>query len=71
MNPLHWKREHQAALICAAALGFLIGMMFGLFYLNPPPRYPLVEAAAPSLVGGFYLPLGYLLLLLFGLPWEA
>ena len=36
MNPLAWKREHQIALVCAIALGCLIGMIFGVFVT---PRY--------------------------------
>jgi hypothetical protein len=35
LNPLTWKREYQLALICAAALGVLVGAIFGFFYLNP------------------------------------
>jgi hypothetical protein len=29
MNPLNWKREHQIALFCAAALGCLVGIIAG------------------------------------------
>jgi len=36
MNPLHWKREHQIALLCAAVLGVVLGFMVGL---QSVPRY--------------------------------
>ncbi len=30
MNPLLWKREHQIALICAVAVGTLVGLTVGV-----------------------------------------
>ena len=44
MNPLEWKRERQVALICAVALGGLIGAILGLFYLNPNPHFETCDA---------------------------
>jgi hypothetical protein len=35
MNPMKWKREHQLALVLASALGFLFGMMFGIYRVSP------------------------------------
>ena len=35
MNPLQWKREHQLALLSAAALGLIIGVTVGLHQVNP------------------------------------
>ena len=29
MNPLKWRREHQAALLIAAVLGFCVGIVLG------------------------------------------
>jgi hypothetical protein len=34
MNPLDWKREHQIAFFCAAALGCLVGIIAGILMLN-------------------------------------
>jgi hypothetical protein len=34
MNPLEWKREHQIALACAAAIGGVAGLIFGLARTN-------------------------------------
>jgi hypothetical protein len=63
MNPLTWKREHRAALICAAALGALVGAIFGFFYLNPNRHFEWCVGFNYLTCGGPYLPLGYLLLL--------
>jgi hypothetical protein len=34
MNPLHWKREHQRALIIVALVGTIAGVLFG--YIHSP-----------------------------------
>jgi hypothetical protein len=43
MNPLEWKREHQITLICAVALGGLIGAILGLFYLSPNRHFEICD----------------------------
>ena len=35
MNPLHWKREHQVALVGTIALGAVLGFLFGLYEVYP------------------------------------
>ncbi len=49
LNPLTWKREHQAALVIAAALGAIVGVIFvnyqlpvcgrGFFHVGGPSEY--------------------------------
>ena len=31
MNPAHWKREHQIALILAIVIGAIVGVVIGYF----------------------------------------
>ena len=50
MNPLEWKRERQVALICAVALGGLIGAILGLFYLNPNPHFETCDVVPTGFV---------------------
>ena len=54
MNPLNWKREHQIAFLCAAALGCLLGLVAGFQWVRPNGHFEIN-----------YLPLGYWLLLMF------
>jgi hypothetical protein len=35
MNPLSWKSKHQLALVCALALEFVLGSVFGMWRLYP------------------------------------
>jgi amino acid transporter len=35
MNPLHWKREHQIALLGAAVVGAAIGIFAGSRQIEP------------------------------------
>jgi hypothetical protein len=65
MNPLLWKREHQIALVCAIALGGLIGMILGFFVT---PHYVSFRWGKLWCDYGYnciYLLQGYWLLILF------
>lgn len=64
MNPLKWKREHQIALACAAALGAVIGAIFGFWYLIPAHHFYwcLAPSSSPRCDA---LEVGYYLLVLF------
>jgi hypothetical protein len=35
MNPLFWKREHKLALLCATALGLMLGCLIGVWRSDP------------------------------------
>ena len=39
MNPLHWKREHQIALLGATIVGACIGIFAGARQLEPSANY--------------------------------
>lgn len=49
MNPLHWKREHQIALVMAIALGAAVGWFIGLREVSPyGHEYWTLWCQAPS-----------------------
>lgn len=35
MNPLHWKREHQRALLLSIGVGVLLGLIHGVRSASP------------------------------------
>ena len=41
MNPREWKREHQIALLCAVALGIIVGTVIGLNRVHAPGWCPV------------------------------
>jgi hypothetical protein len=49
MNPLGWKREHQIALLGAALIGLIVGLVFALHDVNPH-EHTTVYAGSSGLV---------------------
>jgi hypothetical protein len=52
MNPLHWKREHQIALLGAAVVGAAIGIFAGSRQIEPSANEYWLWLALCGVAGG-------------------
>jgi hypothetical protein len=59
LNPLRWKREHQIAFFCAAALGCLVGLIVGIQHVSPGEYPSTILGGEPGAPNSIYLPLEY------------